>query len=70
MKKTFDFAKTPVVDAVNEILLDAVDAGASDIHFDPHEDNLKVRIRVDGILEPYTFIPNEFSKTGLLSGLF
>lgn len=74
MKKTFDFAKTPVVDAVNEILLDAVDAGASDIHFDPHEDNLKVRIRVDGILEPYTFIPNDIkqniiTRIKILSGM-
>ena len=35
MLKNFDFEKTPVVEIVNEILVDASKRGASDIHFDP-----------------------------------
>ena len=62
MLKTFDFDKTPVVEIVNEILVDASKRGASDIHFDPHEDSLKTRIRVDGELMDYTEIPNSIAK--------
>ena len=42
--KKFDFEKMPVVEVVNEILVDASKKGASDIHFDPHEDFMKIRI--------------------------
>ncbi len=58
MLKTFDFQKIPVVDIVNEILVDASKKGASDIHFDPYEDYLLVRIRIDGQLLDYAKIPN------------
>ncbi len=62
MLKVFDYEKTPVVDIVNEILVDASKRGASDIHFDPHEDFLKTRIRIDGELIDYTEIPNTIAK--------
>ena len=62
MLKTFDYEKTTVVEIVNEILVDASKRGASDIHFDPHDDCLKVRIRIDGELMDYTEIPNEIEK--------
>ena len=62
MLKTFDFEKTPVVELVNEILVDASKRGASDIHFDPHEEFLKTRIRIDGELIDYTEIPNTIAK--------
>lgn len=58
MLKTFDFQRIPIVDVVNEILVDASKRGASDIHFDPYEDYLLVRIRVDGDLFDYTQVPN------------
>ena len=44
MLRTFDFQRIPVVDVVNEILVDAAKRGASDIHFDPYEEYLLVRI--------------------------
>ena len=50
MLKTFDYDRTPIVEVVNEILVDASKRGASDIHFDPHEDYMKIRIRIDGQL--------------------
>ena len=62
MLKEFDYEKTPVVEIVNEILVDASKRGASDIHFDPHDDFLKVRIRIDGELMDYTNVPKEIAK--------
>ena len=62
MLKTFDFEKTPVVELVNEILVDATKRGASDIHFDPQEDFLKTRIRIDGELIDYTEVPSTIAK--------
>ena len=40
----------PVVKYVNRILLDAINKGASDIHFEPYEKRYRVRYRIDGIL--------------------
>ena len=40
----------PVVRYVNKILLDAINGGASDIHFEPYEKNYRIRFRQDGIL--------------------
>ncbi len=40
----------PVVRYVNNILLDAVNAAASDIHFEPYETYYRIRFRLDGIL--------------------
>jgi type IV pilus assembly protein PilB len=40
----------PVVRFVNKILLDAINKGASDIHFEPYEKRYRVRLRSDGIL--------------------
>ena len=62
MIKTFDYEKLPVVEVVNEILYDASKRGASDIHFDPEEEEMKVRIRIDGELMDYTTIPNSIKK--------
>lgn len=62
MLKKFDFEKMPIVEIVNEILVDASNKGASDIHFDPHEEFLKIRIRIDGALSDYAEIPNSIKK--------
>ncbi|MCE7555871.1 type IV-A pilus assembly ATPase PilB [Aliivibrio fischeri] len=40
----------PVTRFINQILLEAVRKGVSDIHFEPYEDNYRVRFRCDGIL--------------------
>jgi len=62
MLKTFNFDKTPVVEIVNEILVDSSKRGASDIHFDPQEEMLKVRIRIDGELIDYSEVPTVVAK--------
>jgi type IV pilus assembly protein PilB len=41
---------TPVVRFVNKVLLDAINKGASDIHFEPYEKFCRVRFRIDGML--------------------
>ena len=60
--RTFDFEKISIVEVVNEIILDAIKKKASDIHFDPIEECLMVRIRIDGELQDYTKIPNILKK--------
>ena len=60
MMKTFDFAKMPIVDIINEILVDSSKKGASDIHFDPYEDYLLIRIRIDGVLMDYAKVPDQY----------
>jgi len=40
----------PVVRFVNKVLVDAIRKGASDIHFEPYEEEYRVRFRVDGVL--------------------
>ena len=40
----------PVVKLINGILIDAVKRGASDIHIEPYEKELRVRYRIDGVL--------------------
>lgn len=42
--------EAPVSRFINQILLDAVRKGASDIHFEPYEELYRVRLRCDGIL--------------------
>ncbi len=41
----------PVVKLVNTLLAEAVKMGASDIHIEPYERNMRVRYRVDGVLQ-------------------
>jgi len=74
MQSNIDFINTPIVDVVNRIILDSAKAGASDIHFDHSESYLKVRIRIDGILNDYADIPNEvknniITRIKILSGM-
>lgn len=45
-----DTEDAPVVRFVNKILLDAINRGASDIHFEPYEKTYRIRLRQDGML--------------------
>ena len=69
MMRQFDFEKIPVVEVVNEIMVDASKRGASDIHFDPLDEHMKIRIRIDGILHNYAEVPNSIKKL-ILAHLF
>ena len=45
-----DIDDAPVVKFIQKMLLDAINDGASDIHFEPYEKSYRIRFRVDGIL--------------------
>ena len=62
MIRVFDFHKMPIVDVVNEILYDSAKRGASDIHFDPRDHYMQIRIRIDGLLEDYAEVPTDVEK--------
>ena len=47
----------PVVKFLNKMLIDAINMGASDLHFEPYEKFYRVRYRVDGILREITQPP-------------
>jgi len=47
----------PVVKIVNQILREAVVGGASDVHFEPTEHEVRVRYRVDGVLQEAAILP-------------
>ena len=47
----------PIVKFLNKILMDAVNLGASDIHFEPFEKFYRIRLRVDGVLKEHAQPP-------------
>ena len=47
----------PIVRFVNKMLLDAIKAGSSDIHFEPYEKRYRVRCRTDGVLHEVSSPP-------------
>jgi type II secretory ATPase GspE/PulE/Tfp pilus assembly ATPase PilB-like protein len=57
-----------VIKLVNQILADAISAGATDIHIEPYEDELKAKYRVDGILHDAGLPQNvRFFREGITS---
>ena len=58
----------PLVRLVNSIIFQAAEDGASDIHFEPQEDALAVRFRVDGVLQEVQRIPKRLMP-GVLTRL-
>ncbi|HEV2523664.1 MAG TPA: ATPase, T2SS/T4P/T4SS family, partial [Gammaproteobacteria bacterium] len=60
-----DAEDAPVVRFINKVILDAVNLGASDLHFEPYEKTYRIRFRRDGILyensTPPVNISNRFS---------
>ena len=64
----------PTVELVNNIMAQAGDLNASDIHFEPEEDSFKVRFRVDGVLRtqhnlPYDRFNALVSRVKLISNI-
>ncbi|MBA3722477.1 MAG: type II/IV secretion system protein [Parachlamydiaceae bacterium] len=43
--------QSPIVQLLNLIITEAIQQGASDIHFEPSENGMKVRYRIDGVLQ-------------------
>lgn len=63
-----------VVELVEEVIRRAIHAGATDVHFDPSDAGLRVRLRVDGVLHdherfPAAIAPNVVARLKVLAGL-
>lgn len=48
----------PIIKLVNELIARAVETQASDIHIEPCEDCLRIRLRIDGVLQTFDQIPS------------
>src|SRR3954463_6426457 len=63
-----------VIQMVQRVIEEAVESGSSDIHFEPYEEELRVRYRIDGVLQeaatvPASAIPAVTSRIKILSDL-
>ena len=54
--------RPPVIKLVNLILFEAVQAGASDIHIQPAEERLSIRLRIDGVLFDTVSVPKDMQE--------
>ena len=59
---------TPAVKLVHATLAQAIEDGASDIHFEPQEEDMTVRARIDGVTRPVALIPKQM-QLGVVSRL-
>ncbi len=63
-----------VIQLVHRVIKEAVERGASDIHFEPGEEEMRVRYRIDGVLQeaatvPVSAVPAVISRIKILSDL-
>lgn len=58
----YDFKNQEIAEIINNLIVYAVSKGASDIHFDPCEEGVKVRLRIDGILQDHTLVPKAYQR--------
>lgn len=71
---SFNYEEIPITDIVNSIILDGIKRKASDIHFDPYEKGLKIRMRIDGSLMDYSHVPlyiqkNMITRIKIIAGM-
>ncbi len=67
-------SEAPIVNLVNGLVSRAVGKGASDLHFEPFRNMVRVRFRIDGMLHDVDFLPLEMqlpvaSRIKILAGL-
>jgi type IV pilus assembly protein PilB len=67
-------SESPIIRFVNYVIFDAIKQGASDIHLEPKEKQLKVRYRIDGVLfeamnPPWQMHPAIVSRLKIMSNL-
>src|SRR6185503_12340764 len=66
--------ESPIIRFVNYLIFDAIKQGASDIHIEPKEKQLKVRYRIDGVLfesmnPPHSMQPAIVSRLKIMANL-
>jgi type II secretory ATPase GspE/PulE/Tfp pilus assembly ATPase PilB-like protein len=57
LEKFLSSGKATVPETLNTIFISAIDLRASDIHFEPHKEDVRLRFRVDGVLHVAGIIP-------------
>ena len=72
--KSYDYENVAITDIVNNIIVDSINNKASDIHFNPTEDGIVIRIRIDGELRNYALVPgyvkkNMITRIKILAGM-
>ena len=65
---------TEIVEAVDMLMNSSIKMGASDVHIDPREKDVRIRFRVDGVMQQYYTIPikslpSVISRLKILSGM-
>ncbi len=55
-------SNSPVIRMLNMIIMEAIQQGSSDIHFEPLENDMVVRYRIDGVLQFRHSPPQEFQQ--------
>ena len=63
-----------VIQLVHRVIKEAVERGSSDIHFEPGDEDMRVRYRIDGVLQeaaviPASAVPAVVSRMKILSDL-
>ncbi|MEW8255521.1 MAG: type IV-A pilus assembly ATPase PilB [Candidatus Thiodiazotropha taylori] len=61
-ENNLDVDEAPVVRYINKILLDAINQGVSDIHFEPYEYTYRIRYRQDGMLHEVANPPSNLAS--------
>jgi len=56
---------SPAISLVNQILAQAIQDRASDIHFEPQERQMTVRVRVDGVMRELAAVPKTMQQAAL-----
>ena len=58
----YDYKNQEIADIVNSMIIYAASKHTSDIHFDPCEDGIHVRFRIDGLLQDHTIVPVTYQR--------
>ena len=72
--KTYDYENVAITDIVNNVIIESINKKASDIHFNPIEDGIIIRIRIDGELRNFANVPgyvkkNMITRIKILAGM-
>lgn len=65
-KKDSSWESAPIINLVDNLLENALDAGASDIHIEPQENALRIRLRQDGMLKDFKTLPSWLAEPILI----
>jgi type IV pilus assembly protein PilB len=55
-------SEAPIITLVNQTFIDAIKKGASDVHFEPYEQQFRIRYRIDGDLYEIADLPMKFKN--------